>query len=136
MISLANPYLNFPGNTLEAFEHYRRVFGVDFAMVLRFRDFPGGMGVTGEDLDRICHIALPLGANGQMLMGTDVLGPQREGFVVGTNTYIHLEATGADEARRLFDGLGEAARSKCRSTGSSGPSCTASCATASASSGW
>ena len=107
MIQSASPYLSFPGNTLEAFEHYRRVFGVEFLAVMRFREFPGGMGVTGDDLDRICHIALPLGSNGQMLMGTDVLGPHRERFVVGTNTYIHLDATDADEARRLFDGLGE-----------------------------
>lgn len=107
MIRRADPYLNFPGNTREAFEHYRRVFGGDFLAVMRFRDFPGGMGVTGEDLDKICHIALPLGVGGQMLMGTDVLAPHAAGFVVGTNTYIHLETNGPDEARRVFDGLGE-----------------------------
>ena len=40
MVQAVNPYLNFPGNTLEAFEFYRSVFGGEFAMVLRYRDFP------------------------------------------------------------------------------------------------
>ena len=33
-----NPYLNFPGNTEEAFDFYKSVFGGGFAMVVRFRD--------------------------------------------------------------------------------------------------
>lgn len=33
-----NPYLNFEGNTEEAFELYRSVFVGDFAAALRLRD--------------------------------------------------------------------------------------------------
>ena len=69
----ANPYLNFNGNTEEAFEFYRSVFGGEFAMVLRYKDFPANaMGVAEGELDKIAHIALPLG-KGNMLMGTDVI---------------------------------------------------------------
>ncbi|MFD2247480.1 hypothetical protein [Pontibacter ruber] len=35
-----NPYLNFAGNTEEAFTFYRSVFGGEFLMLLRFRDTP------------------------------------------------------------------------------------------------
>ncbi len=61
------------------------------------------MGVPEQDLDRIAHIALPLGPN-NMLMGTDVVGNQ-PALAVGNNTYITLEAESADEAERLFGGL-------------------------------
>lgn len=37
MIS-ASPYLNFPGNTEEAFTYYKSVFGGEFTSVTRFRD--------------------------------------------------------------------------------------------------
>jgi len=48
MVQAVNPYINFAGNTLEAFEFYRSVFGGEFPMVLRFRDFPGNMGAPEE----------------------------------------------------------------------------------------
>jgi len=100
----ANPYLNFPGNTEEAFNFYRSVFGGEFIAVLRFRDFGAEpMGIPEKDLDRIAHIALPLGPN-NMLMGTDVVGDQPP-VSFGNNSYIVLEADSAEEADRLFEGL-------------------------------
>lgn len=102
----ANPYLNFEGNTLQAFEFYKSVFGGEFQAVLRFRDFgDNGMGIAEQDLDKIAHIALPLG-NG-LLMGTDVVDGMPGPFTVGTNVYIALEPDSADEAGRLFDGLAD-----------------------------
>lgn len=103
MVQAVNPYLNFAGNTLEAFEFYRSVFGGEFPMVLRYRDFPGNMGVSGADGDRIAHIALPIGPG--MLMGTDVVGDQAASFNPGNNSYIVLAPDNADEAKRLFDGI-------------------------------
>ncbi len=100
----ANPYLNFAGNTREAFDFYRSVFGGEFLAVMRFRDFGANpMGIPEKDLDKIAHIALPLGPN-NMLMGTDVVGNQ-PALAVGNNTYITLEAESVDEAERLFGGL-------------------------------
>jgi PhnB protein len=31
-----NPYINFNGNALEAFEFYRSVFGGEFTKIIRF----------------------------------------------------------------------------------------------------
>ena len=103
MVQAVNPYLNFAGNTLEAFEFYRAVFGGDFPMVVRYRDFPGNMGAPPEAADRIAHIALPLGAN--MLMGTDVVGADAASFRSGNSSYIVVAPDDAAEARRVFDGL-------------------------------
>ena len=108
MVQSVNPYLHFPGNTLEAFEFYRSVFGGEFPMVLRFRDFPGNMGAPDAAADRIAHIALPIGQN--VLMGTDVIGDQVDAFTVGNNSYIVLAPDDADEAARLFDGLSAGGR--------------------------
>ena len=35
-----NTYLNFPGNTEEAFHFYKSVFGGKFNSVVRFKDIP------------------------------------------------------------------------------------------------
>jgi PhnB protein len=97
----AHPYLSFEGNTEEAFNFYRSVFGGDFPMVLRFRDMGDDMGMTGSDLDRIAHIALPLGDT--MLMGTDVVGSGS--VTIGTNVYINLTPDSVEEAERVFGAL-------------------------------
>lgn len=100
----ANPYLNFDGNAREAFDHYRSVFGGELAMAMTFREFGGEqMGIAGDMLDRIAHIALPLGSS--MLMGSDVTRPQD--FRVGTNSYIAVEADNGDQAERVFASLGD-----------------------------
>jgi PhnB protein len=105
----ANPYLNFPGNTYEAFTFYRSVFGGDFIGVTRFGDLPGNpMGVPDKDLDKIANIGLPLG-NGNMLMATDALDSWPE-VRRGNNFYIHVEADSGEEAERIFSGLGEGGR--------------------------
>ena len=102
-----NPYLNFRGNTLEAFTFYQSVFGTGIQDKVLYRDFPdNAMGVDEADLDKLAHISLPLGSD-NMLMGTDVVGGYAEDFTVGNNVYITLETDTADEATRLFDALGE-----------------------------
>ena len=101
----AHPYLNFKGNTREAFEFYRSVFGGDFQAVIRFRDFgPNGMGVAEKDLDKIAHIALPLGPH-VLLMATDVVDSMPMPLTAGNNFSISLEPESAEEADRLFTSL-------------------------------
>lgn len=98
-------YLNFDGTTEEAFHFYRSVFGGEFLGVLRFRDFgDDAMGATGSDLDRIAHIALPLGS-GCTLMGTDVIAAMPMTHTVGNNVAIMLDTETADEAEALFGAL-------------------------------
>lgn len=65
-----NTYLNFNGNTEEAFNFYKAAFGGEFAVVMRFGDTPGCEEMPATDKNKIMHIALPIGGN--MLMGTDV----------------------------------------------------------------
>jgi PhnB protein len=107
----ANPYLNFPGSTREAFEFYRSVFGGDFLAAVRFRDFGDNrMGVPENQLDRIAHIALPLGG-GNILMGTDTVDGQQS-LKAGNNFSIALEAETEQEAERVFEGLSAAGKTE------------------------
>ena len=102
----ANPYLNFKGNTEEAFNFYRSVFGGEFAAVMRFRDFKDdSMQVPERERDRIAHIALPIGD--AMLMGTDVLEGWPKPLTFGTNFYITIEPDTAADATRIFNALAE-----------------------------
>lgn len=71
MISI-HPYLNFNGNTEEAFEFYKSVFGGEFISVYRFENVPGSEQLSEKEKNGIMHIALPIG-NGTILMGTDTL---------------------------------------------------------------
>jgi len=96
-----NPYLNFNGNTEEAFNFYKSVFGGEFAMVMRFRDSPGNENMPAEVLDKIMHIALPIG-NGNMLMATDSLESLGQKLVVGNNHYFMLGVDSKEEADTLF----------------------------------
>ena len=100
MISV-NPYLNFKGNTEQAFTFYREVFGGEFTSVIRFRDFPGNsMGVAEADLDKIAHISLPLG--NVLLMANDVISRP---FTQGNHCYLSLKADTPAEAKRIFNAL-------------------------------
>lgn len=99
----ANSYLYFNGNTEEAFTFYKSVFGGDFLAVFRYEDFgDNAMGVPEAELDKIAHIALPLGEN-NMLMGTDALGSRK--VTSGNNFFIALEPETDEEADRIFAAL-------------------------------
>lgn len=101
-----NPYLNFRGNTEEAFQFYQSVFGGEL-LIVRFRQFAGkGMNVPEEHLDKIAHIALPL-TEGSMLMGTDALEEFVPNLTAGNNFSITLEAESEEEAERLMNALSE-----------------------------
>lgn len=103
-------YLNFPGNTREAFDFYRSVFGGEFTNVTRYREMGGeAMGLSGSDLDLIANIGLPL-RDGVFLMGTDVTGDWGAPVQQGNNMYIALETDSADECDRIFSALSEGGR--------------------------
>jgi len=104
-----NPYLNFAGNTEEAFSFYKSVFGGEFASVVRFRDMPmPGVSLSEEDADKIMHIALPLGQD-QILMASDVLESLGQKLIQGNNIYISVHPDSKQEADRLFTALSEGA---------------------------
>ncbi len=101
-------YLNFAGNTEEAFHFYKRVFGTEFmGEISRFGDIPPHEGYTPpkpEEAHLIMHVALPI-LGGHLLMGTDA--PESMGFKMnaGNNVYINLEPDTLEEAHKLFDAL-------------------------------
>lgn len=98
-----NPYLNFNGNTEEAFGFYQTVFGGEL-QVDRYKDLDDNMGATGEDLEKIANVTLPIG-NGTKLMGTDALESMGQTLTVGNNFYINLETESEEETEELFNGL-------------------------------
>ena len=97
----ANPYLNFSGTCLEAFEFYRSVLGGEFAGVNKFADMPGGAGPDVSP-DAIMHMSLPVGDS--ILMGSDV--PPGMGTVSqGSYCYIYLDRDTPDDGKRVFEEL-------------------------------
>lgn len=99
-----NPYLNFMGNTEEAFNFYKSVFGGEFIMVQRFKDTPEAGKLPPEDQNKIMHIALPIGG-GNILMATDALESMGQQLNRGNNFYISIDTQSKEEADKLYNGL-------------------------------
>lgn len=102
-------YLNFPGNTEEAFMFYRSVFKTSFAGkgIQRFGDIPPDAGhppVADEIKKMVLHVELPITGN-HILMATDA--PKEMGFTLtqGNNMHICIEPESREEAKRIFDEL-------------------------------
>jgi len=103
-------YLNFPGNTEEAFCFYKQVFKSDFINgIKRFSEVPADHKHPPMDesvKEMVLHVELPI-LGGHILMGTDA--PKEFGMTVnsGNNMHINLEPESREEAKRLFDALSE-----------------------------
>ncbi len=102
-----NPYLNFQGNTEEAFNFYKSVFGGEFSSFVRFSDMSaaGGGNIPVEDQSKIMHVALPVG-KGNTMMATDMLASTGQSIKNGNRITLALEADSKEEADRLFNALG------------------------------
>jgi PhnB protein len=103
MLSI-HPYLNFPGNTEEAFEFYKEVFGTEFTSLLRMRDNEETNSVPPEVQNKIMHIALPL-TKDTTLMATDAIETPESKLIVGNNFYILINAENETEANTLYTKL-------------------------------
>lgn len=108
-MSRVSTYLNFPGNTEEAFLFYKSVFGGEFsgAGIQRFGDIQADAdhpSLSDEDKKLILHIELPI-LGGHILMATDA--PASMGFTVttGNNMHINLEPATRKETKKLFAAL-------------------------------
>ena len=103
-MALINPHINFNGNAEEAFNFYKSVFGGEFAMIIRFKDFSSPEHPISErEANKIMHIALPIGKN--VLMANDV--PESMGKVNENEnrSKISISAGSREEADKLFNGL-------------------------------
>ncbi len=104
-------YLNFPGNTEEAFLFYRSVFKTEFSGkgLQRFEDIPADAGhppVADAIKKMVLHVELPI-LGGHILMATDA--PKEMGMTLtqGDNMHICLEPETKAETKKLFDALSE-----------------------------
>jgi PhnB protein len=100
-----NPYLNFNGNTEEAFNFYRSVFGGEFlGGISRFKDTSDGAKLSAADGEKVMHVALPIG-KGNILMATDALESMGQKLTAGNNFYLSLETESKEEADKLYEKL-------------------------------
>jgi PhnB protein len=102
-------YLNFPGNTEEAFLFYKKVFHTEFVGkgIQRFGDIPAEAGhppIAEEIKKMVLHVELPITGN-HILMATDA--PKEMGFTLtqGNNMHICIEPETREEATRIFEEL-------------------------------
>ena len=103
-MATVNPYLNFAGNTEEAFNFYKSVFGGEFLALQRFKDTPEAGRMPAGDQEKIMHVALPIG-NGNILMATDALESMGQNLSVGNNFSLSVNAESKEEADRLYNSL-------------------------------
>lgn len=100
-----NPYLTFDGNTEEAFNFYRSVFGGEFmGEISRFKDMPGSENLSPQDGGKVMHVALLIG-KGTTLMASDAIESMGQPLKVGNNFTISILPETEEEAHRLFNGL-------------------------------
>jgi uncharacterized glyoxalase superfamily protein PhnB/uncharacterized protein YndB with AHSA1/START domain len=104
-------YLNFPGNTEEAFNFYKTVFGTEFngGGIQRFGDItpPEGMPpLSDEDKNLIIHVELPI-IGGHILMATDAAESMGLKVEYGNNIHINLEPDTKEETKRLYEALSD-----------------------------
>lgn len=100
-----NPYLNFNGQTEEAFNFYRSIFGGEFTVFQRFSDVPAGENnpVNEDEANLIMHVALPIGTE-TVLMGSDVPA-HFPAVVMGTNFSISVKPDSEEQTTRIFNAI-------------------------------
>ena len=101
-------YLNFAGNTKDAFEYYKSVFKTEYSTPMMFnRDVPASPDMpplSEDDKNKVMHVALPI-LGGTQIMGTDMLESMGHKLVIGNNTTINLEPDSKEETERLYNAL-------------------------------
>ncbi|MFC4818560.1 MULTISPECIES: VOC family protein [unclassified Flavobacterium] len=105
-MATVNVYLTFNGNTEEAFNFYKSVFGGEFSFIGRFKDMPADDNCpppTEEEANKIMHVSLPISKE-TVLMASD--STEGSGTVTfGNNFSVSINTENKDEADRLFNGL-------------------------------
>ena len=101
-----NPYLHFMGNTEEAMNFYKSVFGGEFSIFQRYKDMAGGEKMSEEDQEKMIHVSLPFG-KGNVLMASDNLESMGHQITAGDNFHICLHTESEKETDKLFKALSE-----------------------------
>ncbi len=100
-----NPYLNFNGKTEEAFNFYKKIFGGEFITLQRIKDTPMADKFPANELNKVMHVALPIGKN--ILMASDILESMGHKLTNGNNYSISINAASEKEANSIFNQLSE-----------------------------
>ena len=104
-MAFLNVYLNFNGDCEAAFNHYKSVFGGEFATFSRFGDMPSSEEpLPASEANKVMHVALPVGSAGCVLMGSDC-PPSFPNGVQGNLFNVSINADNKEEADLLFGGL-------------------------------
>lgn len=111
-MSKVSIYLNFAGNTEEAFNFYKSVFKSEFTGTIMYNKdvppHPGMPPLPEKELGKVMHVALPI-LGGTVIMGTDMLESMGHKLRIGNNTTINLEPDSREETERLYNALSEGA---------------------------
>lgn len=98
-------YLNFDGNTEEAFDFYKAVFGTEYVgSIARMGDVPPQPGqpeLSERDKHLVMNVQLPI-TGGHLLMGTDAVESMGMKLIKGNNFSIAIDPDTRAEADRLF----------------------------------
>ncbi|WP_395783688.1 VOC family protein [Aquirufa sp.] len=99
------PHIHFNGNTEEAFEFYRSIFGGEFSRLMRFSELNSPeFSFPEEEQHKIMLVRLPIGTS-CVLSGSDVanfLGVVNE---EENRSKITVSADSKEEAEAIFLGL-------------------------------
>lgn len=105
-------YLNFQGNTEEAFSFYKSVFKTEFSEPIMYnKDIPAMPGMPPlpeNEMSKVMHVSLPI-LGGTVIQGTDMLESMGHKLKIGNNTTICLEPDSKEETDRLYKALAEGA---------------------------
>ncbi len=121
-----HPYLFFGGNCREAFTRYHEIFGGELVL-LAMKDMPSDQPVPADQADLIMHAALK--CDDGVLMASD--DPTTDSFGPVQGMQVNYATADVDEAKRVFEALAGAGRSRCRSARPSGRPCSACASTGS-----
>ena len=101
-------YLNFQGQTEEAFASYAKIFGTEVTMLSRFSDLPasGPSELPAEERNLVMHAELPI-TGGHVLMATDMLRSMGQETRIGNNTTLCRDVDNREDADRLYGALSE-----------------------------
>lgn len=105
-MATVNSYLTFNGNTEEAFNFYKSVFGGEFTYIGKFKDMPADENCpppSEEEGNLIMHVSLPISKE-TILMGSDATSFSGS-VIFGTNFSVSINADNKEEADKLFNGL-------------------------------
>jgi len=114
-MAYVSTYLNFMGQSEEAFNFYANAFGVETSpRIMRFSDMPampGAPELPEHEKNLVMHAELKIIGN-HTLMATDMLESMGHKTLIGNNTTISLNLDSHEEADRLFAILSEGSTQK------------------------